>query len=491
MEKLKKQFVLLTLVVLAMQSLLMGLTAAAYSAGDVVINEIAWAGTADNYNDEWMELYNSTGAEIDLSGWYIEDDGTTVYTIESGAIAAHGYFLIEDKEEATDVAADAVVGLSFSNAGDSLVLKDASGVTVDTVNASGGAWYAGDSTIKASMERIDPTLTQDTAENWASASNGNGSVGNAGSEILGTPGSANSNYGGGAAVSFAPGSMNVENGGTFSVTVDVSEAIDLYAYGMEIQYNPAVLNFDDASEGNFLKADGASTNFNYALENGNEGTLIVGNARILNPPYGVDGSGSLFELSFNVVGTDADESALTFYGTSFVSDSLGDMPANFQNGNVIVGSSAVEGVANLEISLGTEIYDLELNWTAPSTGADSYIIKREFADGSYLQLAEVTELSYVDSSNLLPNLDYNYQVIAVNGGVSSPPALVLGRETRGVLGDNDQSLRVDGRDLERFARTYGSTFGEEEYHEMMDTNFDGMIDGSDLIDIGANFGVSV
>ena len=36
--------------------------------GDVVINEVMWAG-ADN---EWIELYNNTDEEINLEGWSIE-----------------------------------------------------------------------------------------------------------------------------------------------------------------------------------------------------------------------------------------------------------------------------------------------------------------------------------------------------------------------------------------------------------------------------------
>ena len=36
--------------------------------GDIVINEVSWAGSADSSNDELIELYNGTGVEVDLSG---------------------------------------------------------------------------------------------------------------------------------------------------------------------------------------------------------------------------------------------------------------------------------------------------------------------------------------------------------------------------------------------------------------------------------------
>jgi len=41
------------------------------------------------------------------------------------------------------------------------------------------------------------------------------------------------------------------------------------------------------------------------------------------------------------------------------------------------------------------------------------------------------------------------------------------------------------------ARHFGVKIGEEKYDSLLDTNFDGVIDGSDLIDIGANFGIKI
>ena len=35
----------------------------------IVINEVAWAGTAASSADEWIELKNNTSTDIDMSGW--------------------------------------------------------------------------------------------------------------------------------------------------------------------------------------------------------------------------------------------------------------------------------------------------------------------------------------------------------------------------------------------------------------------------------------
>src|SRR5688572_18920650 len=72
---------------------------------DVVINEVAWAGTAASTSAEWIELYNPTAADIDLSNWTIvtADGNPAVITIPSGIIPANGYFLLERVETAVNL----------------------------------------------------------------------------------------------------------------------------------------------------------------------------------------------------------------------------------------------------------------------------------------------------------------------------------------------------------------------------------------------------
>ena len=145
--------------------------ARAAAAGSVVINEVAWAGSADSANDEWIELYNTSGVPVDLSGWTINDDqGQSVYNL-AGVIAAHSYYLIEDSETVVQPnVANVVINVSLANSGDSLVLFDAGGQIIDAVNSSGGAWFAGNSTTHASMERIDALSSGDIVSNWVTSS---------------------------------------------------------------------------------------------------------------------------------------------------------------------------------------------------------------------------------------------------------------------------------------------------------------------------------
>ena len=39
----------------------------------VVFNEVSWMGTEESALNEWIELRNTTGEDIDLNGWRIRN----------------------------------------------------------------------------------------------------------------------------------------------------------------------------------------------------------------------------------------------------------------------------------------------------------------------------------------------------------------------------------------------------------------------------------
>lgn len=133
----------------------------------VVINEIAWMGTTENYNDEWIELHNSSDRDINLSGWSLEAiDGTPSIEL-SGVIPAKGYFLLERSQDDTipEVLADLIYSGSISNTGEVLELKDENGNIVDKVDK----WYAGDNDSKATMERRGSGRKGNKRTSWITA----------------------------------------------------------------------------------------------------------------------------------------------------------------------------------------------------------------------------------------------------------------------------------------------------------------------------------
>lgn len=162
-------------------------------SGNVVINEIAWMGTVVGSSDEWIELYNSSDKEVGLDGWKIREVVSGNEYNLSGVISSKEYYLIEDKEQTTDVPADVVSGLSLSNDGEQLVLLDDDGEEVDRANGT-GAWLAGKNDVnKPTMERKswlgDGTLPESWADNNGITKNGLDVGGNS---IYGTPKAKNS-----------------------------------------------------------------------------------------------------------------------------------------------------------------------------------------------------------------------------------------------------------------------------------------------------------
>lgn len=153
------------------------LTQAAVAASSVVINEIAWAGTTENWRQEWIELFNGSGSVVDITGWQIENAGASNKTLvlSAGQIAANGYFLICRAElpsfaEATAGAASCDLvetKLSLHNeysANGKLVLRDNIGNVIDaTPEANDTAWPGGDNTTKQTMEKTN-TGWQTSAE---------------------------------------------------------------------------------------------------------------------------------------------------------------------------------------------------------------------------------------------------------------------------------------------------------------------------------------
>ena len=192
--------------------------------GRVIINEVAWAGTAADAGDQWIELRNLGTAPVNLAGWTLQwrrtrpvapedsvwrvveltgilaaadvaacdaeagdkTSGVVVSTDDPSGllwqvtydpgVESRGYFVLErTREEAiADVPSDLLYDLTrspmlaLSDLGDVIVLVNDRGDIVDTANASSvgrDEWAAGSKSTFGSMERVDP-LGPDVADNW-------------------------------------------------------------------------------------------------------------------------------------------------------------------------------------------------------------------------------------------------------------------------------------------------------------------------------------
>jgi hypothetical protein len=136
----------------------------------VLINEVAWAGTAASSNHEWIELHNPSQQDVPLAGWTLTDGGDVAIAFTQQIIAAGGYLLLERTSDnsVSDIAADLIYTGALNDAGETLSLRDAYGNLIDTANAAGGPWPAGGGALRASMERLG--TGPDVPGNWHSNS---------------------------------------------------------------------------------------------------------------------------------------------------------------------------------------------------------------------------------------------------------------------------------------------------------------------------------
>lgn len=177
----------------------------------IVINEIAWAGTASSTEDEWIELKNNSAYAINFGGaWVLRAEDNTPSIILSESIPAGGYYLLERKDDLTvsDIAADQTYGndgpsWALNNNGERLLLERVSQAATSTIDQAPALnacdrqpWCGGDVLGKKTSERIDPYLPGMNPANWAT---NNGIIKNgkdaSGTALNGTPKARNSaNY---------------------------------------------------------------------------------------------------------------------------------------------------------------------------------------------------------------------------------------------------------------------------------------------------------
>jgi hypothetical protein len=137
---------------------------------DVVISEIMYNPATENDGDEFLELANRGTSAVDLSGWCFS--GITLCFPAGATIAANG-FLVVSRDAARYQTTyggtpDAVYTGGLSNGGETLTLRDAGTVTIDTVTYSDRApWPGTPDGEGASLELIDASLDNSDYLDWA------------------------------------------------------------------------------------------------------------------------------------------------------------------------------------------------------------------------------------------------------------------------------------------------------------------------------------
>ena len=107
--------------------------------------------------EEWIELYNRSGATVDLTGWKLR--GGIAYEFSEGTSMAPGDYLVIDEFRGT-----------LSNGGERLVLADGEGRTVDDIHyRDNGRWPREADGDGASLELRCPDTNNAIGESWAAS----------------------------------------------------------------------------------------------------------------------------------------------------------------------------------------------------------------------------------------------------------------------------------------------------------------------------------
>ncbi|MBZ0198557.1 MAG: lamin tail domain-containing protein [Ignavibacteriaceae bacterium] len=136
-------------------------------ANEIIINEIMYAPPAGQ--PEWIELLNRSLNPINLNNFKLSDNNSTVTITQTDNIILPGEFVILCRDSSIKSYYNFSCKLitfslqSLNNTGDAVVLKDASGIVIDSLY-----YYPGWGGSGVSLERISAEESSTTSNNWGS-----------------------------------------------------------------------------------------------------------------------------------------------------------------------------------------------------------------------------------------------------------------------------------------------------------------------------------
>ncbi|MSU74688.1 lamin tail domain-containing protein [Candidatus Kaiserbacteria bacterium] len=330
----------------------------------VVINEIAWMGTAANANAEWLELMNTGSTAVDLTNWHVTAvSGSPTITL-AGSIAANGYFLLERTADTSvpAVTADQIYTGALTNSGTTITLTDAGGNTSDQV-VGGANWVnvGGDNASKETAQR--------TASGWETA--------------VGTPRARNAGV---TEISSSPVSSDTSSSTTTTVSSSSTGSPD---------YIP-IPTLRIVTNGSKNISSGADTAFTATVYDSK------GNKRIdalIAWSFG-DGMRRIGASVFHAYYDPGEYLAVVHASTSDGGDALAEMIITVKDANITIASISVRGISLINKSTRT----LDLSLWRLSMGGKEFKIPEDtqiLAGRTILFPVQVTQLPLANSAVLL------------------------------------------------------------------------------------------
>ena len=151
----------------------------------IVMNEINYHSPVENDHGDWIELYNYTDSDIDLSGWILTDEnsGNSFTFHENTIIKANDYFVVcQDTSKFKQYVSDAVytgnMNFGLDNAGELITLFDTALNIIDSVRYNDKSPWSEDADGSGfTLSLIEPYLDNTMPENWISSFSAGGSAG--------------------------------------------------------------------------------------------------------------------------------------------------------------------------------------------------------------------------------------------------------------------------------------------------------------------------
>lgn len=140
----------------------------------VILSEVAWMGSSASANHEWIELHNTGGSSVDVTGWKVTD-GMNLSIPLTGSIAAGSYAVLERSSDASAAGSAFLLYTgALVNTGATLTLTRSDGGIEDQV--SGGTdWKS------IGGDNVTKETAQYTTAGWVTG------VGTPGAANAGTP----------------------------------------------------------------------------------------------------------------------------------------------------------------------------------------------------------------------------------------------------------------------------------------------------------------
>jgi len=297
----------------------------------------------------------------------------------------------------------------------------------------------------------------------------------------------------------APSEAQMTHGVNFNVDIGVLNVTDLYAYDIILRFDPSLLQVYNVTEGSFLKSGGTTQVFLNEV-NQTEGSLryVV---TLLSAPTGVNGSGTLFTVTFTSDLVNNGTSVLSFQNGTELSDSHVNLiqPYDTEEGsitvvdvaqatcNVMVGETeyTILMVSNSSVPVGEQLlYNdsnkaVTFNLTGPSgyPGFCNVTIPKQVMNGTYAVLVNGTAIAYTQTENATHYiLNFTY-----SQGFNQIKVLLT------IPGDINGDRKVSLSDLVLLANAYGSTPGSPKWDACCDVYRDNRISLQDLVVLALNY----